>query len=237
MITIDIWSDFACPYCYIGETRLANAIENLGLTDKVKIVYHAYELDPSAPTEPASATEHRFAYKYRLTPEQARYQIEQISQLGRDLGIDFRYATTRYSNTRDAHRLMKLAEDRYSDDTVAELNRLLFDAYFTKNEVLSDFKVLTAIATQAGIDGADVAEVLGSDKYGHEVLADEFAAEKHGIRGVPYMIFNDNVSIPGATSTEVLEDLLKREVSRKGLDKPLHDIEPHACGRKGCDVV
>ncbi|MDE6294783.1 MAG: DsbA family protein, partial [Muribaculaceae bacterium] len=108
MKTLTIWSDFACPYCYIGETRLERAIEELGLKDDIQIDYRAFELDPTAPKEVVSTTPERFAQKYRLSLEGAKEQIREISDLGKELGIDFRYATTRYSNTRDAHRLMKL---------------------------------------------------------------------------------------------------------------------------------
>ena len=118
MITLTIWSDFACPYCYIGETRLQNAIDELGLKDDVQVDFRAFELDPTASKEVVSSTPERFAKKYRLSLEGAKEQIEQISQLGRELGIDFNYATTQYSNTRDAHRLMKLAEDKYDRATV-----------------------------------------------------------------------------------------------------------------------
>ncbi|MDE5837887.1 MAG: DsbA family protein, partial [Paramuribaculum sp.] len=118
MMTLTIWSDFACPYCYIGETRLERAIEELGLKNDVQIDYRAFELDPTASKEVVSSTPERFAMKYRLTLEGAKEQIEQISNLGKELGIDFRYATTQYSNTRDAHRLMKLAEAKYDCATV-----------------------------------------------------------------------------------------------------------------------
>ena len=111
MMNITIWSDFACPYCYIGETRLEKAIEELGMNDQVKIDYRAFELDPTASKEVVSSTPERFAMKYRLSIPEAEKQIDHISELGRELGIDFRYATTRYSNTFDAHRLMKLAEN------------------------------------------------------------------------------------------------------------------------------
>ena len=120
-MNITIWSDFACPYCYIGETRLEKAIEELGMTDNVKIDYRAFELDPTAPKEVTGPTSERFAKKYRLTVPQAMEQIEQISSLGRELGIDSKYASTLYSNTFDAHRLMKLAENKYDYSTVTNL--------------------------------------------------------------------------------------------------------------------
>ena len=94
MIKLTVWSDFACPYCYIGETRLERAIDQLGLTDDVEIDYRAFELDPTAPKEVTTTTPERFARKYRLSVDDAVKQIDHISELGRELGIDFKYATT-----------------------------------------------------------------------------------------------------------------------------------------------
>lgn len=183
MITLTIWSDFACPYCYIGETRLQNAIEELGLKNDVEVNFRAYELDPTASREVVSSTPERFAKKYRLSLEGAEEQIEQISSLGRELGIDFRYATTQYSNTRDAHRLMKLAEAKYDRATVGRLNEALFKAYFVENLVLADHSVLLAKALEAGLKEEDVKEVLDSDKYDDEVRLDEREAMMRGVRG------------------------------------------------------
>ncbi|MDE6308886.1 MAG: DsbA family oxidoreductase, partial [Muribaculaceae bacterium] len=173
MMTLTIWSDFACPYCYIGETRLERAIEELGIKDDVQIDYRAFELDPTAPKEVVTSTPERFATKYRLSLEAAKQQIEQISDLGKELGIDFRYATTQYSNTRDAHRLMKLAEAKYDRATVARLNETLFKAYFVENLILSDHKVLLDKALQAGMKEPEVKEVLDSEMYDDEVRFDE----------------------------------------------------------------
>lgn len=232
MITITLWSDFACPYCYIGETRLEKAIKELGLKDDVNIDYRAYELDPEAPKEVVSSTPDRFAKKYRLTLEGANEQIEQISSLGRELGIDFRYATTQYSNTRDAHRLMKLAEAKYDRATVGRLNELLFKAYFVENLILADHAVLLAKAREAGMKEDEAKEVLNSDKYADEVRFDEREAMMRGIRGVPYIVFDGDFAVPGALSTDGFKSALSR-VLRKIKDNESGE-RPHQCGPEGC---
>lgn len=239
MINLTIWSDFACPYCYIGETRLQNAIEELGLTEDVKVDFRAFELDPTASKEVVSTTPERFAKKYRLTLEGAKQQIEQISELGRELGIDFRYATTRYTNTRDAHRLMKLAEAKYDRGTVGRLNEALFAAYFTENLVLSDHEVLKAKAVAAGMNEEDVKAVLESDMYDDEVRFDEREAMMRGVHGVPYIVFNGGFAVPGAMSTEAFKSALQRELKKQGVEKeemPTTE-RPHKCGPEGCELL
>ncbi|WP_405306099.1 DsbA family protein [Methanobrevibacter sp.] len=119
---ITYWSDFACPYCYIGNSRLKRAINDLNLD--VEFDIRAFELDQNAPKDVKSTTVERFAIKYGLSIEDARKQVAQISGLGRDEGIDFKYESTLYTNTRDAHRLMKLAQDKYPEN-VEKLARLL----------------------------------------------------------------------------------------------------------------
>lgn len=241
MTTLTIWSDFACPYCYIGETRLNKAIEQLGLTDDIVIDYRAFELDPSAPKEVVTTTPERFAMKYRLSLDDAKRQIEEISSLGRELGIDFNYATTQYSNTRDAHRLMKLAENEYNRETVKKLNELLFKAYFVENLVLSNHDVLLAKAIEAGIDEARAREVLESGQFDDDVRLDEREAAMRGVRGVPYMVFNGHFAVPGAMSIEGFKSALQRELKMQAEDdKKLEETSnerPHQCGPDGCKLL
>lgn len=237
MMTITIWSDFACPYCYIGEERLEKAIDELGMNDKVKIDYRAFELDPTASKEVVSGTPERFAKKYGLSLAGAEQQIEQISELGRELGIDFRYATTRYSNTFDAHRLMKLAEAKYDYATVRKLNRLLFDAYFTKNLVLADHAVLLDVAREAGMDEKEVKEMLAGNQYADDVRFDEREAQMRGVRGVPYMVFNGEFAVPGAMSVEGMKSALERAQHRLEEAEREAGERPHVCGPDGCQLL
>lgn len=234
MMTLTVWSDFACPYCYIGETRLEEAIKELGLTDDVTIDYKAFELDPTASKEVVSGTPERFAAKYRLSLDDAKAQIEQISALGRELGIDFKYATTLYSNTRDAHRLMKLAEAKYDREIVSKLNEALFKAYFVENLVLADHKVLLDKAISVGMKEEDVKEVLDSDKYDDEVRFDEREAAMRGVRGVPYIVFNGEFAVPGAMSVEGFKDSLQRTLRRQAEQQPTE--KAHTCGPDGCQL-
>ncbi len=238
MINLTIWSDFACPYCYIGETRLQNAIDELGLNDDVTVDFRAFELNPYAPKEYTGPTPERFAQKYQLSLEGAKQQIEQISELGREVGLNFRYATTRYTNTRDAHRLMKLAEAKYDRETVGRLNEALFAAYFTENLELSDHKVLLDKAVGVGMKADEVKEALESEKYDDEVRFDEREAQMRGVHGVPYIVFNGSFAVPGAMTTEGFKSSLERELKKQGAEAEATKGErPHMCGPDGCQLL
>lgn len=154
------------------------------------------------------------------------------------MGIDFRYATTQYSNTRDAHRLMKLAEAKYDRHTVEKLNEALFAAYFTENLVLSDHKVLTDKALSVGMKEEDVKQVLDSDMYDDEVRFNEREAAMRGVHGVPYILFNGEFAVPGAMTIDGFKSALERAKKwqqKKEEEQPAE--RPHTCGPDGCQLL
>lgn len=229
---IRFWSDFACPYCYIGEKRLHDAIDALGAADQIELEPLAFELDLGASKTVETDTITRFARKYHMPEAEAKAQVEHISQLGRECGLEFRYADAQYTNTFDAHRLMKLAEatDR---KVLAKLNFLLFDAYFAKSEKLADHAVLIRLGKEAGLDEEPIRAMLESDQYGQEVRDDEMAAAAAGVRGVPYFVFEDGVTIPGAAFQKDLEAIIARglrgaRISGSGYGQ--------SCGSDGCQL-
>mgnify|MGYP002854568569 CR=1 FL=1 len=228
------WSDYACPYCYIGETRLKKAVREMGLENEVEFEARAFELDPEAPTTVQTTTDIRFAKKYQLSLEGARAKIEQISNLGREEGIDFRYATTLYTNTCDAHRLTKLAQSKNVPALADKVSELLFDAYFTRNEKLADRDVLLRVAKDAGMDAEEVNSMLDSDRFIDDVRYDEREAMLRGVRGVPYFVIDDLVSIPGAISVRAMKGVLNRAIEAKA--KPAEEEHPHQCGPDGCRI-
>ena len=212
---ITYWSDFACPYCYIGNTRLKKAIDDLDLD--VDFDIRAFELDQNAPRDVQSTTVERFAVKYSLSIEDARKQVNQISQLGADEGIDFKYETTLYTNTRDAHRLMKLAQEKHPE-SVDKLATSLFDAYFGENLKLADHEVLMEIALDAGLGEEEIKEVLDTDLYNAKVEEDENIALSAGIHAVPFYLFDGKYSIPGALSYDDFKSVLSQIISESEVD-------------------
>ncbi len=219
---IEIWSDYACPFCYIGEKRLQRALAEVG--DKnIVVEFKSFELDPTASREVTSETAERFALKYGMSKEAATERIEQISLMGRREGIDFKYLTTRYTNTFDALRLTKFAQEKGHDEIITKL----FDAYFTKNLELSDFAVLKKIAADCGLDGKEVEEVLNSERYAAEVRADEMEAARLGIHGVPYFVIGGKYGLSGAQPPEILKQAINDALADE-------NFSGMTCGADGC---
>ena len=232
---ITYWSDYACPYCYIGEKRLETAIEELAKEniinkEDIDIEMRAFELDPNASYEVVSKTDERFAVKYGLTLNAARERIEGISLLGRRVGIDFRYADTQYTNMLDAHRLTKLVASKGNKENTQKVIHLLFDAYFTKNLKLADRSILTDIALQVGIDKDELRKTLDSDDFIDDVRFDENEAYKLGVLGVPYFVIDDKYVIGGCQTKEGIKQTIL-----KALDESNGSSEQGmTCGSNGC---
>ena len=230
--TITIWSDYACPYCYIGEKRLHDAVKELGVEDQVKFEYRAFELNPDLPVHSEGDIEGRLAAKYGLTKEEARKKIDEIDSLGKEVGLDMNYGKAKVSNTFDAHRLMKFAETEYEPAIYETFNTMLFKAYFTDHKPLTDRRLLLDIAEACAIDGNQAKEVLDQGLYADQVRYDEEEARMRGIRGVPYMVFDGQFAVPGAISTEDCKKVVKEML---GLDKGTpNGVKGASCDENGC---
>lgn len=221
---ISYWIDYNCPYCYLGISRLNKAIEKLKLDD-VKIDTHSFELDPSAPKTCKSSTLDRFSKKYNMTEEDAQKEIDKITKWGVDDGLDMKYESCRFTNTRDAHRLSKLAIQSNNQEIINKFNNLLFEAYFSKNLELADKKTLLEIAIEAGLDEKEVKEVLNTDKFNNEVELDERVALDTGIQGVPYFIFNNKYPIPGVLPSSEFVNVLKKIKFEEDFAKKINSKE------------
>lgn len=204
------WSDYACPYCYIGETNLKKAARELGIDD-LNLKMMAFELDPNASNDSNLDTVDRLAQKYRISAEQALENVNSISIAAKEAGIDFDYSKTKYSNTFDAHRLTKLARDLGKEEAMAEE---LFKAYFVDHKQLADKNVLLDAAEAAGISREQAEEILNSDKYADEVRIDEQVAHSNGINAVPFFIVNGEFGIPGALPVEVMKEVLEEVINK-----------------------
>ncbi|MBR1444253.1 MAG: DsbA family oxidoreductase [Firmicutes bacterium] len=222
------WSDYACPYCYIGEERIKKVLSELDMPYELEM--KAFQLDPSAGRHAATDTVTRFAKKYRLSLENAAAQIDYISQLGIAEGIDFKYSSTLFTNTMDAHRLTKLAQS-ISSEIANKISERLYAAYFTDNLELADKNVLIRIGVDNGLSKTEIENMLESDKYKKEVLLDEQEAASYGIHAVPYFIINDKYEISGAQSKNAIKSALIKIQSEETAEK---SIEGAHCGPNGC---
>jgi predicted DsbA family dithiol-disulfide isomerase len=208
---IQVWSDFACPWCVLGLARLRAACGAFEHGDAVSVVHRSFELRPRAPARLERSMQEAVAAKYGIAPAQARAGHERLAALGREAGIDFAFDRVQLTNTFNAHRLAQAARGSPAEDALVDR---LFAAYFTEGRLLSDHDVLVDVAVSAGLDAQRVQEVLGGSAYAQAVRADEAAAEEMGVSGVPFFLINGAWPVPGAQDVETMLILLRRAWTR-----------------------
>jgi predicted DsbA family dithiol-disulfide isomerase len=210
-VEIQIWSDFACPWCALGLYRLKAAQAQFEHGDAIRLVHRSFELDPRAPAKRPQTMEEVLAAKYGMSPEQVHAGHDRLTHMGREVGMAFDFERIQLGSTFDAHRLAQAARGTDAEDAL--VTRLFAD-YFTEGRLLSDPAVLTASAAAAGMDPEVLESVLHSDGYAAEVRADERAAQEMGVTGVPHFVINGKWAVPGAQDVETLLIVLRRAWER-----------------------
>lgn len=204
---VDVWSDVVCPWCYIGKRRLEGALAQIEGGEAIQVVWHSFQLDPSAPARSSTPTIDHLCKKYGLTPEKAREMMAHVSGVAAKEGLDFKLESGRFENTRTAHRLLQLALER---GVQSALKERLMKAYFEQAQSIGDPANLRALAVEVGLAGEEVDRVLSdAGAYGAGVDADIAAARRYGIRGVPFFVIDGRLGVSGAQPVEVLLGALR----------------------------
>lgn len=210
---VQVWSDFACPWCALGLARLDAARREFEHGDEIRVVHRSFELRPNARASREGTMLEAVAAKYGTTTERVRARYEHMAALGQEIGLVFDFDRVRLANTFDAHRLAQSARGAVTEEP---LLRGLFRAYFAEGLLLSDHAVLREVAGQAGLDEGVTENVLGGELFAREVRLDEAAAEDLDVMGVPYFLIDGAWPIPGAQDVETLVTVLRRAWSRSG---------------------
>lgn len=204
---VEIWSDIACPWCYVGKRRFERALEQFEHARDVEVVWRSFELDPHAPRTHAESQDELLAKKYGMPVEKARAMNERMTGEARKEGLEFHLDRVRVGNTFDAHRLVHLAAESGRADAMKER---LMRAYFTEGEAVGDPATLVRLGIDVGLDEAKVREVVNGSAHAKDVRADEERARAFGISGVPFFAIDERYGVSGAQPSEVLLDALRQ---------------------------
>jgi predicted DsbA family dithiol-disulfide isomerase len=205
-VDVEIWSDIACPWCYIGKRRFEQALARFEHADEVTVTWRSFELDPSAPHERTGDGTTRIAEKYGIAVERAREMEQHVADMAAAEGVQFR-PDRRSGNTFDGHRVIHLAAEHGLQDAMKE--RLL-RAYFTEGRLISDHETLVELAAEVGVAEEEVRETLAGDRLVAEVREDERTAAGFGISGVPTFIVERRIGASGAQPPEEMLALLRQ---------------------------
>jgi predicted DsbA family dithiol-disulfide isomerase len=215
-ISIEVFSDVVCPWCYIGKRRLDRALTTLAEHPEfpgADVVLRPFQLDPRAPRGPGRPALEAYARKFG-SAERAEQVVDRVTSIARAEGLEIHLERAVRPNTADAHRLMWWALRTAGPAVQVALNDELMAAYFTDGADLGDPEVLVERAARCGLD-ADAARAALADEEGVEALAVGLRhAEELGITAVPTFVLNSRWSIPGAQETEYFVAVLRRVASR-----------------------
>jgi len=234
---VEIWSDFVCPFCYIGKRRFEHALEKFTHREQVAVQFRSYQLDPEAKHVPGKNFAETFSELKGMPLEQVYEMNKQVAEQAAEVGLTYRFDTMKYGNTFDAHRVAKLAAENGKE---AELTERFFQAYFTDSELLSDKKTLVQLAEETGLDREAVENVLDSCKYRNKVNEDIDLAKQLGVQGVPFFVFNEKYAVSGAQPEEAFTQVLEK-VWQEEQEKPvLQSLNPNEnktsyCTGDGCE--
>jgi predicted DsbA family dithiol-disulfide isomerase len=204
---VEIWSDVACPWCYIGKRRFESALANFAHRDQVDVIWRSYQLDPNAPRTSGGTVNEMLAKKYGMSIQKAIATNAQLAELGAKEGLEYHFEKAQYANTFDAHRLIHLAATKNLQSIVKER---LMKAYFTDGAAISDTETLVQIVSEVGLDAEEARAVLNSDTYADEVQSDKQRARAFGVNGVPFFAIDEKYGISGAQPTELLQEVLEQ---------------------------
>jgi predicted DsbA family dithiol-disulfide isomerase len=249
---IDVWSDVVCPWCYIGKRRLEQALADSGVTPE--IVWHSFQLDPSATNDDPRDLATRLGEKYGRGREWGVQANAHVTEVASEVGLEYHLDRAKPANTVDAHRVLHLARDlaeagEVPADTQGRLKERLLKAYFTDGLPVGDHETLTVLATEAGLPAEQVRAVLASTTYADDVAADQAQALAYGANGVPFFVIDEKYGVSGAQPVEVFQEALRRaNADRKPItlitapgagtdaDASTDPATDPTCGPDGCAV-
>jgi len=204
---IEVWSDFSCPFCYMGKELLQTAIQELPFQDEIDVRLKSYELDPAAEKHEPNPINESLADKYNISIAEAKAMNEEIEKQAEDIGLQLNIDRIQRTNTFDAHRLIKYAEKRCKE---TELEQVFFKAYFTNGINLSDHESLAILAGKVGFQKEDIKDFLQSCRYTKRVREDTDLAVEMGVRSVPFFVFNETYALSGAQPVTVFIEVMTK---------------------------
>ncbi|WP_051939633.1 DsbA family oxidoreductase [Phaeacidiphilus oryzae] len=209
---VEIWSDIACPFCYLGKSRFERALAGFPQRDRVEVVFRSFELDPGRDKGDVAPVLDMLVGKYGISPEQAAANERGIGEQAAELGLGYRTEGRDHGSTFDLHRLLHYAADQGAHGP--ERQAALLDAFFRGNfaeeeSVYNDDERLVALAVEAGLDADGVRAVLADPAaYAEAVRADEREAAQLGATGVPFFVLDRRFGVSGAQPVEVFAQAL-----------------------------
>ena len=208
---VDIWSDVACPWCFVGKRRFETAAAEFAEGGgSLEVEYHSFELSPDTPVD-FDGTEVDFLVGHkRMAAAQVESMLEQMTQLASSEGLSYDFDALQHTNTIKAHELLHYAK---AQGRQLDMKERLLAAYFEEGRHVGRIDDLADLAAEIGLDRADVVEALKSEQFRADVQADKDQAIAYGISGVPFFVIDGKFGVSGAQDPSVFVEVLQKAAS------------------------
>ena len=250
-MNVDIRSDIACPWCFIGKRRFEKALAQFEHRDQVTVTWHSYQLDPSLPEHYDGTELDYLSQRKGLPAERVRQMFDHVTQVAAAEGLDYDFGSIVVANSFAGHELLHLAKahdaaEGGASGTADAVKEALLSAHFERGLDIGSRDVLVQIGKAAGLDAAEVGAALEAHEYADAVRADIAQARSLGIQGVPFFVLDNKYGISGAQSPELFAQALGTAwaesnplvmvgaPSGDGADDGGTHLAGEACGPEGC---
>jgi predicted DsbA family dithiol-disulfide isomerase len=203
VIKVEVWSDIACPWCYIGKRKFEAGAEGFD----VEVEYHSFELSPDTPVDFAGSEIDFLVAHKGMAAEQVRPMLEQVTAIAAEVGLDYDFGALQHTNTVKAHQLLHFAK---AQGKQIEMKERLLRAYFVEGRHVGRAEDLADLAAEVGLDRDAALSALEADEYLAAVHADQEQAMRYGIRGVPFFVIDGKYGVSGAQAPETFAQALKQ---------------------------
>lgn len=208
-ISIDIWSDIACPWCYIGKRNLENGLAAVAGDEnppEVTVTFHSFELSPDTPVD-FDGDEIDFLSGHKGMPrDQIEQMLARVSDVAKDAGLEYRFDLLQHTNTVKAHELLHHAK---AQDVQRAMKERLMSAYFTEGRHIGRIDDLVELAVEVGLDADSTRAALEQAVHLPAVRQDQEQARAYGIQGVPFFVIDGQYGISGAQPASTFESVLR----------------------------
>lgn len=223
VITVDIVSDVACPWCYVGKRKFEAALKQWKGAP-VEVNWHPYQLDPSMPT--TGIDRNTYLIQKFGSVDAMSDMTDRLTAVGKEVGIRFDFGENWVAyNTLHLHQLLLVAGQEGFKE---ELKERFLSAYFETLDPLNKTEVLYAILADFGWDAAKVDQIIADQSIADAVKAEIAHYQSLGVSGVPFFILNNKYGISGAQPTEVFLEALE------SLEPIQVEDDGDSCGVEGC---
>jgi predicted DsbA family dithiol-disulfide isomerase len=240
-LQVEVWSDVACPWCFIGKRRFEAALAAFPHRDHVEISWRSYQLSPETPKGAGRPEALALAEMKRISAAQVQQMFAQVTQIAASVGLSYDFDTTLTFNTFDAHRLLHLAARLGGADLVERTTEALFSAHFEQGADLGLTSALVDLTQTLGFgelgwDAGRMLEFLAGDDEADAVRADIAEARSIGVTGVPFFVVDRRVAVSGAQPVEVFTQLLETSWREANPLESLGAPDAHACSDDSCEI-